>query len=160
MQDEFDDKVNTFNLLMLVDGEAIGTARFTSAKDEFEKLPSDKLYDFDSVRKHQKGLIPGCIGMLAVRKSHRSIKVFTDLMTSFFQCVLKTKNDYYIFTLNHECSSLVRRIFGAKKLASEFWSDEVGNFIIPMLLYKQHTISFINYQNNKNSLLLSSAIAT
>lgn len=152
IRDEFDDDEQTINLLMLQEGEAIGTVRVSSADDEHKKLPPDKLYDFSTVRKEHKGFKPASIGMLVVRRSYQTREIFNALMISVGKALLQTSCGYYIFTLNHECSRLMCRSFGAKKLTEKFWSNEVGNFIIPMILYKEQALKFIIAQNNRSSL--------
>ena len=148
--DEFDDNPNTINLIMRENGKAISTVRFTGNRTEHEKLPSDKLYDFEPVRKDHAGLIPGNIGMLAIRKSYRSPKTFTALMLSLGELLLKNKYDYYMFTLNHECSNLFCRIMGAKMLTDKFWSEEICNYIIPMILYKEQVLEYVKKFEPKN----------
>lgn len=143
IQDEFDNDPSTINILMTEDGEAIGTVRVTGAYEVNAKLPSDKLFNFDTVRNENTGLIPGNIGMLAILKAHRRPQSFTTLMLSLGKILLKNKQDYYMFTLNHECSNLFCRIMGAKMLSSKFWSEEICNFIIPMILYKDQVLSYV-----------------
>lgn len=141
ISDQYDLMANTINLLLIKDGIAAGTVRLTNALYENEKLPADKLYNFDSIRKKHSGQLPACIGMLAIRKNSRGGKSFSKLINVLFKLLLT--HDYYIFTLNHECSRLICRAFGAKILADRIWSDEVRNFIIPMILYKDQVISYL-----------------
>ena len=151
LKDEFDDHPDTINLLMTEDGEALGVVRITSARNGYNKLPSDKLYDFDTVRKDHVGLIPGNIGMLAIRKAHRRPKTFTALMLALGKILLLNKQDYYMFTLNHECSNLFCRIMGAKMLSSKFWSAEICNYIIPMILYKHQVLTYVKKFESQES---------
>lgn len=141
LKDEFDDHPDTINLLMSDGGKAIGVVRMTGVRGQ--KLPSDKLYDFDTVKKTHSGLIPGNIGMLAIRKEYRTPRTFTTLMLSLGKLLLTHKYDYYMFTLNHECSNLFCRIMGAKMLSDKFWSAEICNYIIPMILYKEQVLSYV-----------------
>lgn len=143
INDEFDNDPSTINILMTENGEAVGTVRVTGSRNVNAKLPSDKLFNFNTVRNENSGLIPGNIGMLAILRSHRRPHTFTTLMLCLGKTLLKSKHDYYMFTLNHECSNLFCRIMGAKMLSSKFWSAEICNFIIPMVLYKDQVIKYV-----------------
>ncbi len=144
MSDEFDYKTGTLNLLMFEQGDAIGTVRLSYASTEYEKLPSDKLYNFDAVRKDHSGLLPASIGMLAIRRLHQNRENFTALMLYLFKLLIDLRLDYYIFTLNHECGRLISRTLGARPLGEKFWSEEVRNYIIPMIMYKVQGSAFVS----------------
>ncbi len=157
LKDEFDDRPDTINLLLLKDGEAIGAVRFVGSKTVNEKLPSDKLYDFSNVRMDNAGLIPGSIGMLVIRKAYRNSRIFTALMVALCKKLLKGKQHYYMFILNHECSNLFSRIMGAKMISAKYWSTEICNFIIPMILYKHQILKYIQRYEDRESYTYKAA---
>lgn len=139
--DHFDYAPNTFNLLMY-DGELeVGTVRVTWAITENEILPSDHLFDFSTIRVAHTKQLPLSIGMLAVRKEYQNRKTFMSIMRALGEIIMNIGYPYCIFTLNHECVSLISRLIGAKIIAEKIWSNEVQNFIIPMLIYKEQIVS-------------------
>lgn len=110
----------------------IATIRLTRDSEEYG-LPLVDNYDIENLRRQRQFKEPiFSVGMLAVHKDYRrSLELVMNLIRflTAHACALGCQD--VVATINHELEKMMQAI-GLARFADEFWSEKVGNTIVPV----------------------------
>ncbi len=150
--DRFDAFPNVHNVIAYEDGEPIATMRLV--RESKVGLPADDLFDFSVYKKRLlekaeraeregadelvKQPVFGSAGMLAVRANWRRRRDVIRAMFRMAATVCRANGaTHVLLVVNHDTSGMYRRL-GFSALAEKFWSEEIGNYLTPLVAPTDH----------------------
>ncbi len=151
MFDRFDAYPTSSNLIVLGDGEVVGSMRLTL--DSEMGMPADEYYDFRAHLPPESRAL-NC-GMYCVTKQYRSSRIAYGLMLMASYFAVSNNITHVVAPINPDIAKMLGRV-GFKTLDEEFTEAHTGVNIVPVMLEVKHSTDyFINfaYRNQLQNFL-------
>lgn len=133
IQDKYDDREETVNLIVGDVEEYVGTIRATIAVGVEQDLPCDRYYDgYKNMRSRIKGKYAS-VGMLAISRKNCNVKLLYNLIKELLKVGSIHQVDYALFPVNHKLQKTLEHL-GARMVGEIIFNEHIGNYIAPMML--------------------------
>lgn len=127
--DHFDAMPTTSNLIVVDEGQVIGSMRMSI--DCEIGLPADSYYDFRSILP-KDAVIMHC-GMFCISNQYRDPKITSGLLLMASYFAMSKKITHVVAPINPKIAKLVQRI-GFKKVGEEFIEPNLNHAMLPLVM--------------------------